>query len=683
MKNFILNTNQEKLMIFNRWTGKNYSVFSSLGKLIKVSVLSVAYFSLNVFLVQAQKDTIKIDEITVNAYRTPVSMANLARMVTSISADEITEAPITSLNDALKSVMNVDIRERGTYGVQADINFRGGSFEQNVVLLNGVKMNDPQTGHFQLNLPIDLPDIDKIEIIHGGASSVFGNNAFSGAINLITGLKDRNGIKASVIAGEHGLLGTSIALNLSNRKIINYLSVSKKISDGYIKNTDFDIFNFFYNGRLITNVGELQFQAGFLDKSFGANSFYTPVYPNQFEQNKTWMSNLKYSSDTRIKFNSSVYWRRNFDRFELFRSNPPIWYTNHNYHQTDVYGLDLNTQFDWILGKSSIGLDWNTESILSNKLGEPLDDVKPINGLDSVAFEFGKSRQNISAFFENHFKYNKFGFSTSFMLNWNSMFNWNLYPGLDVSYRISDNWHSMFSVNWSGRVPSFTDLYYVGPGNEGNLSLKPEKSINYELGAKYITNQFVLQTALFYRMGYHIIDWVKLEPGDLWKSNNITSINTFGLEINSKIFLNKIIGDKFPVKYIIFNYSYIDMGKNQSTFTSKYVLDYLRHNAGFTLYHQIVKNLSASWQFNFQYRNGSYLPYNNELQIWEPALNYKPVFLFDGRISYKIGVFESYIQLKNIFDQMQQNVENVQLPGRWFSGGISVNLSFVNKMLKK
>jgi len=614
--------------------------------------------------------------VRVNAYKIPISLVNVARIVTTISAAEIADAPLISINDALKSAMNVDVRERGAYGVQADINFRGGSFEQNVVLLNGVKMNDPQTGHFQMNLPIDLSDIERIEIIHGAASSVFGNNAFSGAINLITGLKNENSIKTGFFAGEHDLYGGNLALNLSSKKFTNYLSVSKKVSSGYIDYTDFDILNLFYNGKILTKSGDIQMQAGFLDKSFGANSFYTPVYPNQFEQNKTWMTNLKFFSNKQLKFNPSVYWRRNFDRFELFRSDPPQWYTNHNYHQTDVFGLEVSSQFESFIGKSAIGIDWNTESIISNKLGEILDNKTPIKGEDSVSYDHGKSRRNLNVSLENHYNYKKFTISASLMANWNSMFNWNLYPGIDVAYKMASNWSAIFSINWSGRIPSYTDLYYVGPSNLGNINLKPEKSLNYELGAKYIKSSIVFQSSFFYRQGKDIIDWVKLNPADKWESSNITNINTSGFEVSVKFMFKEKFGEHFPINLMTLNYTYIDMDKNSSNYISKYLLDYLHHNASITLNHDIFKNLSASWQFNFQHRNGSYIPYNQETKIWEISKTYEPLYLFDLKINYKYRNFDFFVQAKNIFNQDQQNIENVQLPGRWISGGVIVNICF-------
>jgi len=671
--------NSAKAMYFHKWTGKKNSVFLSFHKQIKISVLSVAYFLLNAFSVGAQIDTIKIDEVNVSAYRTKVTFTNAPRMISIISADEIGAAPIVSINDALKSLMNIDVRERGAFGIQSDLNIRGGSFEQNAVLINGVRMNDPQTGHFQMNLPIDLNDIQRIEVLRGSSSSLLGNNALGGGINIITGLKTDNSAKVALLAGEHALFGLNLSLNLSSKIFKNYVSVSKKVSDGYIENTDFDILNLFYNSKLILNPGVFQFQAGFTDKAFGANSFYTPVYPNQFEQNKTGFANLSFTSNTKIKYSPSVYWRRNTDRFELFRDNPPVWYTSHNYHMTDVYGANINSSFNTFIGQSAIGVDWNVESILSNKLGELLNDTIAVRGEENGIYTRGKTRQNLSTYYENQLDFNKLRISARLMANWNSMFEWNFYPGIDAIFAAGEKFKIFGSANWSGRVPSYTELYYISKTDSGNINLKPEKAVTYELGTKYTGKHLFIQSAVFYRLSNNMIDWVKYTPQGLWVSSNITNVNTYGFDFSAKWDVQSQFGEESFIKSIGFNYSYVSMDKSVGEYVSKYVLDYLKHSADVSITHKIVKNLSAGWQFNLQDRNGTYLPYNTENKVFDPAQDYKPLFLLDLKLSYKYKFTEVFIQAKNILDQDQQNIENVRLPGRWISGGVSANLNWAAK----
>jgi vitamin B12 transporter len=669
----LLNQNFKKKMTFSKWSRKSNSAFLSLGKTIKIAVLSAGYFLLHAFNTVAQTDTIKIQDVTVSAYKTPVSFVDAARVINMVSGEEISEAPLTSVQDALKSVLNVDLRERGVYGVQTDLNIRGGSFEQNVVLINGVKMTDPQTGHFQMNLPVDLIDIERIELLRGASSSLYGNNAFSGAVNFITGNDDENRIRAGALAGEHGLFAGNLAVNLTTKNFKNYFSISKKVSDGYVKNTDFDILNLFYKGKLLTKAGQIQMQAGFLDKSFGAFNFYTPVFPNQYEQNKTWMANVKFFSSSSIKINSSIYWRRNFDRFELFRYEPASWYTNHNYHVTNVYGADVTGWLATGKGQLGFGADWNTEAILSNVLGEELDNAQDIPGVDSTKFTNGKTRQNLNLSLEEQFKLGKFNASIHLLTNYNTMFDWNIYPGADLSFNLNQNAKLIASANWSGRVPSYTELYYNGGGSEGNPDLKAEKAISFELGGKYFNNVFVVQSSVFYRKGENIIDWVRQDATDNWKSQNLTSINTIGVDFLAKINLRNTFNEKFPINFILLNYTYLDMDLSSKEMFSRYVLDYLRHNATLTLNHNIIKGLTANWQFNFQYRNGNYTPYFFESSAWGEPTAYEPLYLVDLKLNYKLKQLNFYLQAKNLFDVKNQNLENVFLPGRWISGGLIVD----------
>ena len=473
------------------------------------------------------------------------------------------------------------------------------------------------------------------------------------------------------------VLGLRFSVNTNYIYTKNYFSVSKKVSGGYVDNTDFDIFNLFYKGKLITSAGDLQMQAGFLNKSFGAFNFYTPRFPDQYEQNKTWLANVKFFSSGEVKVNPSIYWRRNFDRFELFRNEPASWYTNHNFHITDVYGTEISSQFSTGFGRIALGADWNTEAILSNVLGDMLDVEKDIPGVDSTKFTHGKTRQNLSFSFEEHLKFGKLTASVHLLSNYNSMFDWNFYPGMDLSYSISQNVKLIASANWSGRAPSYTELYYSGGGSQGNSNLKVEKATTYELGGKYLSNVLTVQSAVFYRMGENIIDWVKVNANDEnWVSQNLTNINAIGVDFLAKINLKEVVGERFPINSILLNYAYLDMDLSSQDYLSRYVLDYLRHSASFTVNHNIIKGLTTNWQFNFQYRNGSYSPFTQEKDGWayrEP-LAYEPFYLVDLKLNYKLKQFTFYTQAKNLFDVKNQNIENVFLPGRWISGGLVVDI---------
>jgi len=221
-----------------------------------------------------------IDEVIVSANRAQenINSANIQ----IISAEEIENAPVQTIEDLLEYAINVDVRQRGGQGVQSDISMRGGTFEQVLVMLNGVKLNDPQTGHHTMNLPVSMEQVERIEVITGGASRIFGNYAYTGAINIIT----KKGGKSSVIfsTGENNYKNTELNYSNNSKSITHNISVNQKESDGYIDGMDYKISNYYYQASSkINNVNAL-LNAGIINKEFGAFSFYTPKYPDQFER---------------------------------------------------------------------------------------------------------------------------------------------------------------------------------------------------------------------------------------------------------------------------------------------------------------------------------------------------------------------------------------------------------------
>ncbi len=386
----------QKVLFFSKWRRKNYSVFRTLKRVVVISVLATTYLlSVPVVTIAVEKDTTEVkmeydlDEIEVSAQRSPALYSQVARIVSVIERKEIESAPVQSVQDLLEYVAGVDVRQRGAEGVQADVSIRGGTFDQTLILLNGINITDPQTGHHNLNIPLSLSQIERIEILEGPAARVYGPNAFSGAINIVTRQPDVNLLNLQLSAGSFGYFDADLSISFKTGKLQNSLSLNKKLSDGYIENTDFDISNLFYSNQLITRKGEMSFQLGFSDKGFGANSFYTPKYPNQYEETKSLISSVKWVSNSKFHLTPVVYWRRHQDRFELFRDNPPSWYATHNYHLTNTYGGNLNSWVQSKFGKSAFGIEFRSEIILSNVLGEELDSPVEVPGEDA---EFTKSK---------------------------------------------------------------------------------------------------------------------------------------------------------------------------------------------------------------------------------------------------------------------------------------------------
>lgn len=670
------NAQKKDFAVFRRWGRKNYSLYSVFHKVVKISVLSVSYFlAVPVLSVAMEPDTTAVkmqydlDEIEVTASRAPMLYSQVARIITVIGQREIERAPVESIQEMLENVAGMDIRQRGAGGVQADISIRGGSFDQTMILLNGINITDPQTGHHNLNLPVSLSQIERIEILEGPAARAYGPNAFSGAINIVTKSPSGNSLAAELSAGNFGFLNTGVSGGFKTGQLSHLLSGNLKKSDGYIENTDFSDLTFFYSAGFQSYSGRLALQLGVSDKEFGANSFYTPVYPEQYEQTRTTFSSVKWESNKPLHFSPAFYWRSHTDKFMLFRNEAPDWYKNHNYHRTDVAGVNLNAWILWLGGKTAFGTDFRWENILSNVLGDELETPKNVRG-EEAFYSKSKNRSLASLFLEHSWLNEKWSFSAGVMANHISESGTGIrfFPGIDISFQVIPAVKWVASWNASMRMPTFTDLYYSGPTNIGNPNLKPEKTSAVESGFKFSSDVIHGHVVFYHRKGKNLIDWVKKENDELWKSMNHTELNSSGAEIHLQCFPAKQLVDFLPGQ-VRFSYHFNHQEKEETALISYYVLDNLRHKFITSVNQNISKGLSANVNFIFQKREGTFTRFRNGHYVGETG--YEPFWLVDTKISYQRNKFRLFVSLNNLFDKDYFDLGNIVQPGRWVKAGIS------------
>jgi vitamin B12 transporter len=478
--------NSNKSLTFKRWARKGFSLFRMLKNIVRIGVLAIVYLNSSAAVladnIPLSSDTSKIsssvelEEIEIGASRAPGIFSEAARIVTVLTREELKKKPAGSLPEALRQFQGVDIRQRGPEGIQADISIRGGSFDQTAILLNGINITDPQTGHHNLNIPISFSQIERIEILEGPAARVYGPSAFSGAINIITKPAGKNEATASYTYGNHNFNLFDAAASFQSGHFSQTFSANHSKSDGYIANTDFKIYNAFLHSTGKFQQGQLDYQLGWSARDFGANSFYTPRYPEQYEKTRTLFTAIKWRSKSLINFSPSVYWRRHHDRFELFRYEKPAWYSGHNYHLTDIFGINLNSWFRSSLGKTAAGAEIRSENIWSNVLGDRLETNIRVPG-ENAFFNRHKSRTSFSVFLEHSYSVGNLYLSAGLLAQRSSELNleWQIYPGIDISYLIIPDVKIFASAGKSLRLPTFTDLYYNGPTNIGNPELKPEE----------------------------------------------------------------------------------------------------------------------------------------------------------------------------------------------------------------
>lgn len=669
-----------KAFRFKRFARKSYSVFNSLHKAVTIGVLSgctlisahaASAEPVERIMTQLSSDSIpptELDEVVVTASRVDLPLNLAAKQVTVISSREIERAPVRSIEDLLNYVAGVDILQRGPHGVQADISLRGGSFDQTSILLNGINLTNPQTGHYSFDIPVNLSDIERIEIVQGPSSLLYGASAFAGGVNIITKKENASSAFAKLEGGMHGLFGAEARGAYKANSSLHTLSAGYKQSDGYIRNSDYTIANILWQSRFDINRANIDIQAGLNDKAYGANTFYTAAYPDQFDDTRGLFLSVKGETNGKLKLIPHLYWSRHYDEFQLIREGTPdvpAWYTDHNYHRSEVFGMNLNMQYASALGITSFGGEFRNEGILSNVLGRPME--KPIG-----KYTKSDNRTNISYFLEHNFILDKFTLSLGGLLNYNTAIvdKSDLYPALNASFRAKDNLSFYASWNKATRMPTFTELYYTTATHTGNTDLEAEQSEAFEIGLKYKHAVVSGSLAAFLMKGRNLIDWVKSSPDALWESGNHTQLDKKGFEASLSFNLKEGFGTNQPFQSFSLGHMYIHQNKVEGDLISNYTLNHLRHKLTASLHHKVAKNLSLSWHFRWQDRVGSYVQYV-DLQPGE-RVSFAPFSLLDIKARYTLHNLELFVNANNIFNTTHVDFGNIPQPGFWLSGGVSV-----------
>ena len=310
-----------------------------------------------------------------------------------IGKDEVENAPVQSTSDLLKFSSSIYMKNRGGLGVQSDLSIRGGTFDQSLVMVDGVKLSDPQTGHHMMNLPLFIDQIERVEVISNGGSRWFGPYAFSGAVNLVTKKAKENELKIRLSGGEFGYLDAGISGSVVSKKTSTTISINHRRSNGYMTNTDFDMSNITLLSTLDFKPVEFKINLGMTDKNFGAQNFYTSSFPTQYESTRNYFGSVQGKIDLgKLIITPRIYYRRQYDRFDLYRSDKNYyqwngnylvngddtaasWYKNPNFHRNEVRAGELNLAYKSKLGSTHLGFEYRHESINSNNLGQVTGDT--------------------------------------------------------------------------------------------------------------------------------------------------------------------------------------------------------------------------------------------------------------------------------------------------------------------
>ncbi|WP_372745476.1 TonB-dependent receptor [Lutibacter sp.] len=573
---------------------------------ISINILYILlFFCASIY---GQNDTIKLKEVIVTGNRISLPISEDSKTISYISAEMIQSSPANNLADLLQSVAGIDVRRRGVDGMQSDLYIRGGNFDQTLVLIDGIKMDDAQTGHHTMNAILSLDNIESIEIVKGPAARVYGQNAFAGAINIVTKKITDDSLNLKLGYGSYNNKKAAVGIQENFSDDASILAhVERQESDGYRDNSDFKnnsvfIKSQFKNYTLISS---------FNDRKFGAENFYTsnPSYTEYEETENSLVAVSSSHSISNLLIKPRVYWKRNQDMFVLKRDDPSFY---RNLHISNKIGFETNMVYNSNLGKTGFGIDIAKVYLRSNNLGD-------------------RDRLMFNSFFEHRFdNLEKFDVTLGLAISSFSDFDTQFLPGLDLGYKLNDNFKVFGNIGYTYRVPTYTDLYYSDPSNEGNSELEPESAISEEIGVKYLTDSFNFTLSLFNRNSSNLIDWTRNSTDEKWKAQNFSAVETKGFETSANfIFKWANFNQRFDVSY-----NFIDDNiKDQDVTYTRYSLNSLKHQFTASLNTQFFKFLNQTISYRYVERTeGS--SYN----------------LVDAKVSVALHNFVFSLNANNIFN---------------------------------
>ncbi|MBP7469940.1 MAG: TonB-dependent receptor [Flavobacterium sp.] len=600
------------------------------------------YFLVSLFIssliVTAQENKPRIDslqEVIISSTRIDLPFSKNSRTIQLITAEDMKKAGVTNVADALQQIAGIDIRRRGTNGTQADLYIRGGSFDQTLLLVDGIKVDDAQTGHHTMNLALPIEVIKRIEIIKGPAARIFGQNAFNGAINIITKDVPDTDVSLRVQGGSYNQFNADVTAGINLDESSHIIHYSKNTSEGYRFNTDFDNQNFVLKSTFNKKNLPIAMLISLSDRNFGANGFYaSPAAVNQYEE--TMASLIGFSTVIKkgnFTWKPRVYWRRNEDEYVFVRNNPSIY---RNLHISNKIAAELNGSYTSNIGITGFGIEAAKVYLSSNNLGD-------------------NNRFVSTLFLEHRLELfdKKMDITPGVAVTYFSDFKFFAFPGIDIGYQVLDNLRVYGNLGYTYRVPTFTDMNYKSPTTIGNPELEPEKAFSQEIGLKWNTAGFNASVAVFNRDSNRLIDYVKMQNTDPWQPQNIQDVTTKGFETQlDYTFAINSFNQKLQL-----GYSFIEDQVKQSSYNfSQYSVNSMKHQVVGSYYMQFLKNFTNSILYRYAERtNGD---------------SYSVV---DLGAAYTLKAFEISLFANNIFNAEYTETNFVPMPKGNLLFGIRYN----------
>jgi iron complex outermembrane recepter protein len=573
----------------------------------------------------AEQSPVRKETIVVTGSYEPVPLEEADRAVQSLDVPDL--RPVTnSLADLLRLDSSLDLRERAPNLVQGDLSIRGASFGQTLVLIDGQRLNDSQTGHFNLDVPFPLDTMDRVEVMKGSGSTMYGSDAVGGVVNLVTKRPESSELRVRGALGNWGVNQESASAGFVRDWFAGQLFFSRDFSTGFIPNRDYRNLAFSSKNFLDSRLGTTDITLAYDDRPYGAQDFYGP-YPS-WERTKGWYAGIRQplGENTEVDF----AYRRHSDLFYLYRYQPWI-YTNR--HITENYQAALRRKQK--LGRNAMlfyGGEGYTDSIVSTNLGVH----SRARGAGYVAFDTRAL--------------NRFSFTAGVRDEIYGSFNQQVSPSVAGGMWLGRGFRLRASASRAFRLPSYTDLYYHDPANIGSPNLQPETAWSYEGGVQWNRGgKWLADATAFVRRERNGIDYVRDSPTSIWRAMNFQRINWSGVESSLTYRLRD--GQSLNFQYTYLHGAQDQLGEMQSKYSFNYP----------------IQSGLASWQ--------GLLPHHILTRVRVGAMERyarEPYAVFDAYAALVRGRVRPFLQLTNITGTVYQEIQGVPMPGRGIVGGLDV-----------
>ena len=672
------------------------------------SLLLVSSLSFTGFQALAQndlaKDTTAIPVAAVTGPFSTVSPLSAPRALVVLGPEEVAQTGAASLGDVLESVPGLDVRQRGPLGIQTDLSVRGGTFEQTALWVDGVRWSAPQTGHHLMDLPLDMEDIQRVEVFRGGATSALGTGAMAGAVALTAGPSTKDGALIVAETGSNAWMRAKATLDFGSSMDAaqvrrHRVSVSRVGTNGTLgagTNTDASMLRARYAGWYAGDWGSLRTSVGYAGKAFGAQNFYTSTFPLQYEETQTFQGQALFQKTMGdAHFEAAAYHRSHTDLFQLFREGEDFfqqtedgfyvmtgdtagiyapgasWYAGPNQHISHTTGARSRWSLRSSLGETFVSVDSRREFVKSNVLG--VDSL----GDESGVYRRADLRQNTDVALGHRATLGAFALAATAAWNHNTMFGARFVPGAELSVDVLGNGSAILfsSANRSVRHPSFTDLYYTVGGAVGSRDLASEWSDHVEVGFRWnltpkAAYALQLEQAVFQREGHDLIDWVRENGSDITQAVNLREVTFKGLESVLSIAPNESATGDWKLRYARLGFTAMEASESSTGFESNYVLDGIQTKVDASVGLEGPASFRLDSRWSHQDRMGGYVAPGGE------EVEYAPFSLVSFTLSkaFHMEDFRAYLRVDNALDKSYVDLGNVEQPGRWIRLGFAYNM---------